>query len=231
MLQPLQVTLFLLLSSAALAHAQSLNGMVVDVADGDTITVQTHQGQYRIRLSGIDAPEHDQPFGEASKHHLEQLVLNKTVRVESERSDAYQRLLGKVWVRPADCPSCPLTLDANLGMLTVGLAWWYRYYRDEQSPEDQGRYEFAEFEARAKRVGLWRDPDPTAPWDWPRGNPAPSHVPGDCDIKGNISDNGRIYHVYGQRHYGATRINPATGERWFCSEAEAEAAGWRRAKQ
>jgi len=51
-----------------------------------------------------------------------------------------------------------------------------------------------------------------------------------CRIKGNISTGGeRIYHVPGQRYYGATRIDVLKGERWFCSEAEARAAGWRRA--
>ena len=53
----------------------------------------------------------------------------------------------------------------------------------------------------------------------------------DCTIKGNISMSGeRIYHVPGQRYYAATRINPAYGERWFCSEEEARAAGWRKSK-
>lgn len=52
-----------------------------------------------------------------------------------------------------------------------------------------------------------------------------------CDIKGNISASGeRIYHVPGQRYYDATVVWPLRGERWFCSEAEARAAGWRRAK-
>ena len=52
-----------------------------------------------------------------------------------------------------------------------------------------------------------------------------------CDIKGNINDRGEhIYHVPGQAYYSATRINPARGERWFCSEWEAWWAGWRKAK-
>ena len=51
-----------------------------------------------------------------------------------------------------------------------------------------------------------------------------------CTIKGNISINTgeRIYHVPGQKHYDETIISPQYGERWFCSEAEARAAGWRR---
>ncbi len=54
----------------------------------------------------------------------------------------------------------------------------------------------------------------------------------DCRIKGNISRSGeRIYHVPGDRWYGKTIINPLKGERWFCSEGEASAAGWRRSKR
>ncbi|TCR72217.1 hypothetical protein [Rhizobium sp. BK376] len=54
-----------------------------------------------------------------------------------------------------------------------------------------------------------------------------------CDIKGNISiDTGeRIYHVPGQKYYAETRISPEYGEQWFCSEADARAAGWRKSKR
>jgi len=52
-----------------------------------------------------------------------------------------------------------------------------------------------------------------------------------CNIKGNVSTRGeRIYHVPGQRYYSQTRISASHGERWFCSEAEARAAGWRKSK-
>ncbi|ODT69056.1 MAG: nuclease [Pelagibacterium sp. SCN 63-23] len=54
---------------------------------------------------------------------------------------------------------------------------------------------------------------------------------GECRIKGNVSTKGeRIYHVPGQKYYDDTRIQSSHGERWFCSEAEARAAGWRRSK-
>lgn len=54
---------------------------------------------------------------------------------------------------------------------------------------------------------------------------------GECVIKGNVNTKGeRIYHVPGQRYYNDTRIQPSHGERWFCSEEEARAAGWRRSK-
>lgn len=52
-----------------------------------------------------------------------------------------------------------------------------------------------------------------------------------CNIKGNVSTRGeRIYHVPGQKYYDDTRISASHGERWFCTEAEARAAGWRRSK-
>ncbi len=52
-----------------------------------------------------------------------------------------------------------------------------------------------------------------------------------CNIKGNVNTRGeRIYHVPGQKYYDQTEISASHGERWFCTEAEAEAAGWRKAK-
>jgi hypothetical protein len=60
--------------------------------------------------------------------------------------------------------------------------------------------------------------------------PATAQQPG-CLIKGNIGSKGeRIYHPPGCKYYAATVIDPKRGERWFCSEAEAVAAGWRRTK-
>jgi hypothetical protein len=52
-----------------------------------------------------------------------------------------------------------------------------------------------------------------------------------CTIKGNVSINSRerIFHVPGQERYSVTKISPQYGERWFCSEEEARAAGWRKA--
>lgn len=55
--------------------------------------------------------------------------------------------------------------------------------------------------------------------------------PPDCIIKGNISPSGeKIYHVPGGKYYSRTQIDPSDGERWFCTEHEAESNGWRRSK-
>ena len=65
------------------------------------------------------------------------MVFGKDVRVEWEKRDRYKRIVGKVWVQPAGCPTCPMTLDAGHAQITVGLAWWYRKYANEQSPQDR----------------------------------------------------------------------------------------------
>jgi len=146
-------------------------GVVVAVTDGDTIKVlDSSNTQYKVRLTGIDAPERGQPFGNVSREHLASLVAGKEVFVESEKNDRYGRALGKVWVQPSDCPTCGKTLDANHAQLLAGMAWWYRYYAKEQSPEDQGRYESAEVEAKARKFGLWTDPRPINPYEWRKGD-------------------------------------------------------------
>ena len=159
----------LLLAIVIAAHADTITGRVVSVADGDTITVlDTDRKQHKIRLAGIDAPEKAKPFGQRSKESLSRMVFDKGVRVEWQKRDRYDRILGKVWVQPAECPTCSMTLNANQAQLVAGMAWWYRKYANEQSAEDRGRYEFEENEARVRRVGLWRDPDPVPPWEWRR---------------------------------------------------------------
>lgn len=106
--------------------------------------------QHKVRLTGIDAPERGQPFGQTSKKYLASMLGGKKVFVESSKNDRYGRVLGKVWVQPADCPTCGKTLDINHAQLLAGMAWWYRYYAKQQSPEDRGRYESAEDEAKAR---------------------------------------------------------------------------------
>ncbi len=131
-------------------------------------------------------------------------------------------------MRPSDCTNCGLTLDANLAQLTVGMAWWYRHYANEQPAADRGQYEFAEQEAKARKAGLWKEPNPIPPWDWRHGKAGAAEASGGCPIKGNISARGeRIYPVPGQRHYTETQIRESSGERWFCTEEQAKAAGWR----
>ena len=93
-------------------------------------------------------------------------AAGKEVFVESSKEDRYGRMLGKVWVQPSDCSTCGKTLDANHAQILAGMAWWYRYYAKAQSPEDRGRYESAKDEAKARKWGLWADPNPVNPYEW-----------------------------------------------------------------
>ncbi len=145
------------------AAAEQLEGRVTRVWDGDTVTLTVAGREHRVRLSGIDAPEHDQPSGDEARRYLTEIALHEDARLETDKTDRYGRLVGKLWVQPADCDRCGKTLDVSMAVLTVGLAWWYRHYAHEQPAEDRGRYEFAEQEAKARKAGLWQDPTPTAP--------------------------------------------------------------------
>lgn len=222
------LSMALLLAPTVLAEI--VTGRVTHVSDGDTVTLSANGQDHRVRLAAIDAPERGQPFADEARGALSRLVLNRNARLETERTDPYGRLVGRLWVQPESCPSCGLTLDAGMALLTVGLAWWYERYADEQTPEARGQYEFAQYEAKAKRAGLWQDAHPVAPWDWKQDRRNRPDQKG-CRIKGNISANGRLYHLPGQRYYDQTTVTPSKGERWFCTEADAEAAGWRRARE
>lgn len=165
-----------LLFAFSQAAAASLTGQVVGVSDGDTITVldADHQS-FKIRLSGIDAPEKKQPFGQRSKQHLSDLVYGRTVDVIWHKRDRYRRIVGQVMVAPPSCPApaCPKTTDAGLRQVEAGMAWWYRKYSREQAGEDAAAYERAEDLARSRRQGLWSEPNPVAPWEWRKARRQP----------------------------------------------------------
>ena len=116
--------------------------------------------------------------------------------------------------------------DVNAWMVSQGLALAYRKYSRVYVGQERS--------AKAARRGLWRG-EFVAPWDWRRGKrlaAAPAARTRECRIKGNISRSGtRIYDVPGAQHYDRTRIDTSQGERWFRSEAQVRAAGWRRAKR
>ena len=148
----------LLLVLACTTNAETVTGLVVGVADGDTITVlDGDKVQHKIRLAGIDAPEKKQPFGNRSKESLSELAYDKTVTVETDKRDKYGRQVGKVLVNGQ---------DANLLQVDRGMAWFYRQYQRELSPNDRRLYEAAEDSAKAERRGLWRDADPMPPWEF-----------------------------------------------------------------
>ena len=195
-------------------NAADLSGKVVAIADGDTFTLLTaDKQQVKIRLAEIDAPESGQPYGNKSKQALSGLVFGKDVRVVVQTKDRYGRTVGRPYLED---------LDICAEMVRMGAAWAYREYLIDRSLLT------LEADAKAGKRGLWGLSEAQAmpPWEWRRSGTG--NATGTCQIKGNINSKGdRIYHVPDSRSYGATRINTSRGERWFCSEAEARAAGWR----
>ena len=142
------------------AHAETFTGRVAAIVDGDTVDVLVDKATRRVRLAGIDAPERAQAFGARAKQKLADLVGGQVVQVEWNKTDRYERTVGKITLGD---------LDANLAMVADGLAWWYRKYANEQPPADRLLCEAAEARAQTAHRGLWRDPDPMPPWEF-RGN-------------------------------------------------------------
>lgn len=140
------------------AHAKTIEGLVVGVADGDTITVLDQQkNTYKIRLQGIDAPEKKQAFGEKSKQSLHDLVHRKQVRIEYDKEDKYGRIVGKVTVDD---------VDVCLQQLVLGMAWHYKKYQNEQSVSDRALYSDTELKSKSLKLGLWTDDTPMPPWEF-----------------------------------------------------------------
>ena len=139
-------------------NAATLQGKVVGVADGDTITVlDANNKQHKIRLQGIDAPEKAQAFGQKSKQSLNQLVHNNQVTIEFQKKDKYGRTVGKVLLNGT---------DMCLAQIKLGMAWHYKQYASEQPKEDRDIYAQAEQDARNQSIGLWRDKTVTPPWEF-----------------------------------------------------------------
>ena len=127
--------------------------MVLSVSDGDTLSALMNSVPEKIRLTGIDCPEHDQPFGKEAMQLTKQLALEKAVKVTELGRDKYHRLLGEVVL--------PDGRMLNRELVREGACWWYQKY----APGDmvlQG----LENAARAERKGLWVDPQPVPPWEW-----------------------------------------------------------------
>jgi endonuclease YncB( thermonuclease family) len=153
------LALCLLFALAAGARAATLAGVVIVVIDGDTVLFKpdhTHPAArafMKVRLADIDAPEHDQPHGEAATQALVALALNQRAKMDVVATDAYGRKVARLTVG---------THSVNSELVRRGLAWATTRYRRDPVLLDAQR------EARRAQRGLWRDTAPTPPWVWRR---------------------------------------------------------------
>jgi endonuclease YncB( thermonuclease family) len=151
------------LASAAAAAAAALSNplshfsaKVVSITDGDTVDVLAPGNlTYAVRLAGIDAPEHDQPFGSQSTQHLSDLISGKSVTLDCEIERSYGRLICKITLSNGE--------DACLDQVKDGMAWHYKQFQDEQSPAHRQAYAAAECTAMKSKIGIWSDPHPVQP--------------------------------------------------------------------
>jgi micrococcal nuclease len=208
-------------SSCVPARFPREEATVRKAVDGDTIEVDRGGVPFRVRYIGMDAPElSGEPMAAESLEANRRLVEGKRIVMVRDLSEAdrYGRLLRFVFAGG---------IFVNSELVRLGLARAMSYPPDVSCDAE---FRSAESEARAARRGLWGIAESLTFAEGKVGDyPTP---PAGCRIKGNISAGGeKIYHVPGGKYYDQTVIEPEKGERWFCSEAEAVAAGWRRSKK
>lgn len=229
---------------------------VQSVVDGDTIRIIYEGKETSVRLIGVNTPETVDPrttvecFGKEASDYLKGLLTGKTVEIEPDSSqtdrDKYDRLLRYVYLDGE---------DVGLKILNGGYGHEYTYNIPYAK---QSAYKAAEQSANNNKKGLWANgvcenasgttssgssssssdttntqpatPTTTTPTAPATTTTTPAASSSNCNIKGNISSNGKIYHMPGQKYYSTTKIDTSKGERWFCSEAEAQAARWRKSK-
>ena len=155
--------LLLLFAAAGTARADTMTGVVIVVIDGDTVlfkpdrTLPSGHAFVKIRLADIDAPEHDQPYGDAATRALTAQVLNQQVAVDTVATDVYGRTIARIRMGGD---------EVGTDLVQQGLAWsaarsWHA-----------SALKAAQREARVARRGLWQDAAPVPPWVWRRTHPA-----------------------------------------------------------
>jgi endonuclease YncB( thermonuclease family) len=220
------LTLLLVATGATGAWAETFQGKVIGVADGDTITVLHDRRPETIRLNGIDAPEKAQAFGNRAKQFTADLAFGQVVEVIVRDQDRYGRTVADVRL--------PDGRSLNHEAVRGGYAWWFRRYSRDAS------LAALESEAREARRGLWGDAYPIAPWDWREAQrqsaassptpaltaPPPTAASRVVTANGPVIGNrrSRVYHRPDCPSYAAV---VAQNRVPFGSAAEAEAAGYR----
>lgn len=228
-----------------------LAGTVTRVIDGDGAKVRLDSGPIEVRFYGIDAPEFRAPFGRKAKQALGRLIANRDVELVPEAQDRYDRMVAVVLLEGASVNEkmiaegyawayrdylgqipggehyCELEAQAraaHLGLWSQPTELWVPpwIYRERVRRGPGAKVPSRDYaqETAADCIAAIKELRPV---------PGPQNpLDPQCVIKGNISSKGeKIYHVPGDPNYVETRIDPGRGERWFCTEEEARAAGWR----
>jgi endonuclease YncB( thermonuclease family) len=207
------------LASLSVSSGKIVQGRVTALT-GDTVRV----GGTRVRLAGIEAPEPEQECtrpgnrrwrcGAAAMEALSRSVRGAGVRCEIDRRDSAGQAVGTCFAEGKDIAA----LLVRQGHVFASGGWFASYGSLER-------------QARTHKAGLWRgEADRPAEYRSKMWDAAERTAPGNCPIKGQVSAAGRIYVLPWSPDYQRIRLRTARGERWFCSEQEAQTAGWKPAK-
>jgi endonuclease YncB( thermonuclease family) len=148
MIYKLSVFLFLLFFCT-----ESSTYKVIGIQDGDSLTLlSSDKWPLKVRLEGIDCPEKNQAFGNKAKQYLSDLCFEKNITLKQSGKDRYGRTLGWLYTADGKC--------INLLMIQQGLAWHYKKYSKDSTLAK------AELEARSKKINIWSEALPIAPWEF-----------------------------------------------------------------
>lgn len=215
--------LFLLLYAApCYAQITPFTGKVVSISDGDTFTVlDSKKAPHKIRLAAIDAPETGQPFADEAKKHLSELIFDQNVMVFSTKADRDGPQVSQVFLYGK---------EISLEMIRAGFAWHFKEYEKDQPEKERVVFAGAEIEARKAKLGLWADPDPTAPWQYRKKQASSNRITDAAvPVLSIIGDrNSKVYH-WDPGCPDLFRVAERSRVK-FKSKEEAEAAGYRPAK-
>lgn len=136
-----------------LRHLTVFEGKVVGIKDGDTFEILYDGQSEKVRLADIDCPEKQQPFGNNAKQYASDLCFGQTVKVTSTgKRDRYKRVVGTITTLEGT--------NVNEELVKAGLAWHYKKYSENDT------LSFFEVQAKYQKIGLWKDKNPVAPWNW-----------------------------------------------------------------
>lgn len=144
--------LIILLLLSQTLFTQTYQAKIIGVKDGDTVEILYEKKSKTVRLAHIDAPEKNQPYGKKAKQTLSDFCFGKEVKVViAGKPDRYGRWIAELFHN---------NQNLNKALVRQGLAWHFTKYSKSENYADLERI------ARKKKIGLWQDAYPIAPWDW-----------------------------------------------------------------
>ncbi len=224
-------TILLLISLPAVVISLSLNlyfyrylqkqNAVVEVVDGDTFQLASGK---RVRLMGVDAPEYNRCGGKEARERLTGLIKNKVVQLKEEQEETFGRSLALVYLPDQTFLIAPISLISPMLINEIILKeGWAR--TDYRKNSKRNILTQALHDAQQKKIGIWSPlcrETPSSPL---------SPVSPSCTIKANIDKvtYKKFYHLPGCKQYNQVIIEKDIGEQYFCSEEEAQKAGFKKA--